>query len=86
MSYQTIKLEISDAIATLTFNRPDVLNAINPEMIREFHQALREVQEMAEIKVLILTGAGKAFVACADIQVLQGLDALGAKQFAQVGQ
>jgi enoyl-CoA hydratase len=86
MSYQTIKLEVSGAIATLTFNRPDVLNAINPEMIHEFHQALVEVQEMSEVKVLILTGAGKAFVAGADIGVLQGLDALEAKRFAQVGQ
>lgn len=86
MSYQTIQLEVSDTIATLTFNRPDVLNAINPEMIHEFHQALGDVQKMSEVKVLVLTGAGKAFVAGADIRVLQSLDPLGAKQFAQVGQ
>jgi enoyl-CoA hydratase len=86
MSYQTIQLDVSDAIATLTFNRPDVLNAISPQMIQEFHQALFEVQEVSEVKVLILTGAGKAFVAGADIRVLQELDVLGAKKFAQVGQ
>jgi enoyl-CoA hydratase len=86
MSYQTIKLEISDAIATITFNRPEVLNAINLEMIQEFHQALGAVQKMPEVKVLILTGAGKAFVAGADIRVLQGLDPLKAKQFAEIGQ
>ncbi|MBW2020307.1 MAG: enoyl-CoA hydratase/isomerase family protein [Deltaproteobacteria bacterium] len=86
MSYKTIKLEVSEAIATLTFNRPEVLNALNPEMIQEFHHAMGDVQKMTEVKVLILTGAGKAFVAGADIRVLQGFDPLEAKQFAQVGQ
>lgn len=86
MPYKTIKLEVSEAIATLTFNRPKVLNALNPEMIEEFHRVLGDAQEMPEVKVLILTGAGKAFVAGADIQTLQGFDPLGAKEFAQAGQ
>lgn len=86
MSYKTIKLDVSDAIATLTFNRPKVLNALNLEVIAEFHKALSDIQKKADIKVLILTGAGRAFVAGADITVLQDLDPLGAKQFAQSGQ
>jgi enoyl-CoA hydratase len=86
MSYKTIKLEVSGAIATLTFNRPDVLNALNPEMIGQFRDVLGDLREMPKVKVLILTGAGRAFVAGADIRVLQGLDALGAKQFAETGQ
>jgi enoyl-CoA hydratase len=86
MPYKTIKLEVSGAIATLTFNRPDVLNALNPEMIGQFRDALEDLREMPKVKVLILTGAGRAFVAGADIRVLQGLDALGAKQFAETGQ
>jgi enoyl-CoA hydratase len=86
MSYETIKLEVSEAIATLTFDRPKALNALSPEVIGEFHKAISEVERMDEVKVLILTGAGRAFVAGADIQVLQGLDPLGAKQFALAGQ
>ncbi len=86
MSYNTIKLEIADAIATLTFNRPEVLNALSLEMIAEFQNAISEVQKNEKIKVLILTGAGRAFLAGADIQILQSLDPLGAKQFAQAGQ
>jgi len=86
MPYKTIKLEVSEAIATLTFNRPEVLNALNPEMIGEIHKVLGDVREMPKVKVLILTGAGKAFVAGADIQILQGFDPLGAKEFAQAGQ
>ena len=86
MSYKTITLDVSEAIATLTFNRPKVLNAINPEMLGEFREALAEILQTPEVKVLVLTGAGKAFVAGADIGILQGLDPLGAKRFAQVGQ
>lgn len=86
MSYNTIKLEVSEEIATLTFNRPEVLNAINPQMIEELRNALEDIREMPEVKVLILTGAGKAFVAGADIRILQGFDPLGAKQFAETGQ
>jgi enoyl-CoA hydratase len=86
MSYETIMLEVSEAIATLTFNRPKVLNALNPQMIEEFRVALGEVQRTPEVKVLILTGAGKAFVAGADIRILQQLDPIGAKRFAQEGQ
>jgi enoyl-CoA hydratase len=86
MSYKTIKLEISDAIAILTFNRPKVLNALSLEVIGEFHKAISEIEAREEVKVLILTGAGRAFVAGADVQVLQDLDPLGAKQFALSGQ
>jgi enoyl-CoA hydratase len=86
MSYKTIKLEVTNAIAILTFNRPEVLNAISPEMIEEFRVALAEILETPEVKVLVLTGAGKAFVAGADIRILQGLDPLGAKRFAETGQ
>ena len=52
MSYKTIKLEISDAIATLTFNRPKVLNALSLEVIGEFHKAISEIEAREEVKVL----------------------------------
>jgi len=86
MSYNTIEVEISDGIATLTFNRPKVLNALNLEVIAELGKAISELQEPPEVRVLVLTGAGRAFVAGADISVLGGLDPLGAKRFAQEGQ
>jgi enoyl-CoA hydratase len=63
-----------------------VLNALNLEVIAEFHGAILQIRENSDARVLILTGAGKAFVAGADITVLQGFDPLGAKQFAQAGQ
>jgi enoyl-CoA hydratase len=86
MSYKTIKLEISDAVATLTFNRPKVLNALSSELIGEFQTAVGQVQCNEAVKVLILTGEGRAFVAGADIKVLQALDPLGAREFARTGQ
>jgi enoyl-CoA hydratase len=86
MSYNTIKLEVTDAVAVLTFNRPKVLNALSPEVIGEFQSAVMEIQKNEDIRVLVLTGEGRAFVAGADIGVLQDLDPLGAKQFALAGQ
>ncbi len=86
MSYNTIKIEISDAIATLTFNRPDAMNSINSEMLEEIHNAVRELRINEEVKVLILTGAGKAFVAGADIKSLQTFNPLEAKLFVENGQ
>ena len=86
MSYNTIEVKISNGIATLTFNRPKVLNALNLEVIVEFGKAISELKEPPEVRVLVLTGAERAFVAGADISVLEGLDPLGAKQFAQEGQ
>ncbi|RLC06877.1 MAG: crotonase, partial [Deltaproteobacteria bacterium] len=44
MGYKNIKLEVSDSVAMLTFNRPEVLNALNPETISEFRSALQQVQ------------------------------------------
>ncbi len=86
MSFRTIIFEVSDAVATLTFNRPDVLNALNLELIEEFQKAIAEVCKNSDVRALILTGAGRAFVAGADITVLHDLDPLGAKKFAREGQ
>jgi enoyl-CoA hydratase len=86
MSYNTIEVNLSDGIATITFNRPKVLNALNLEVIAELRKAVSDLEAPPEARVLILTGAGRAFVAGADISVLEGLDPLGAKQFAQAGQ
>src|SRR6266487_1730994 len=68
MSYETIRFELRDAIAFITINRPDKLNALNDQVVDELAQAAERVATEAEIKGAILTGAGsKAFVAGADI-------------------
>ncbi len=72
MQYETILLDKRDHIATLTLNRPDVLNAINAQMFRELTSALEEVAQDSDIRVLVLTGAGRAFTAATDIKEERG--------------
>ncbi len=82
MSYQTILVDQEDGVATITFNRPDKLNALNHEMLSEFKDALDRVSRESGIRVLLLTGAGRAFIAGADIQVFLEFDPLAARAFA----
>ena len=65
MDYQTILLDIEDDVAVLTLNRPDVMNALNSQMRAEILHALRVAQENA--RVLVLTGAGRAFCSGQDL-------------------
>jgi len=69
-SYKTIILEEKEGIGYLTLNRPDVRNAFNQEMIDELKDALRFIDKSEDIRILIITGAGKAFQAGADIAEL----------------
>ena len=68
--YKTIRIEKKEGIGYLTLNRPEVRNAFNHEMIDEIRDALRLIDIDEEIRVLIITGAGKAFQAGADIAEL----------------
>ena len=70
MNYQHILFEVKDKIAWLTFNRPDQLNAMNAQMMNEIIHALGEINEAdtGQIRVVVITGAGKAFMAGADIK------------------
>ena len=86
MSYQTVLFGVEDGIATLTFNRPERLNALNAEMLGEIAQVFDEVRRNPGIRVLILTGQGRAFVAGADIKELAAADALQAQQLSRRGQ
>src|SRR5690242_10753961 len=70
MAHESIRLEIDDAVAVLTFNRPEKRNAISHGMITEILQALDEV-EAGVARALILTGAANAFCAGMDLQALK---------------
>ncbi|MFH2218883.1 MAG: enoyl-CoA hydratase-related protein [Pseudomonadota bacterium] len=86
MAYNNLIFNTENNIATLTFNRPKVLNALNSELLDEFSQALDNIAEDEDIRVLVLTGAGeKSFVAGADIKELAGFNSLQAKRFAEKG-
>lgn len=74
MNSNTIVLERKERIATLTLNRPEVFNAINEQMIAEFREAIAALDRDESIRVVIITGAGKAFQAGADIGELTRMD------------
>jgi enoyl-CoA hydratase/carnithine racemase len=70
MKYQHILFDVKDKIAWLTFNRPEQLNAMNAQMMNEIIQALGEINvaDAQQLRVAVITGAGKAFMAGADIK------------------
>ena len=67
-----MRYEKSDYIATITLNRPEVLNAVNARMGEELLDALRSAESDDEVHCLIITGSGRAFCAGEDIQDLRG--------------
>src|SRR5216117_2745185 len=67
MPYETILYEKKGPVLTITLNRPDTLNAINPQMAAELHAALDQADADAETRAIILTGAGRGFSAGFDI-------------------
>lgn len=86
-NYQNLKFELKDGIVQLTINRPEKLNALNIQTMEEINLAFREIYDNAEIKAVIVTGAGeKAFVAGADISEIAALNDLNARKFAENGQ
>lgn len=87
MSFENIIFEVENNIALISFNRPKALNALNNALFDELDQALDMVRADADIRVLVLTGAGdKAFVAGADIVELQQMSPLQGKYFSRKGQ
>jgi enoyl-CoA hydratase/carnithine racemase len=75
MAYAEILYDVSDRIATLTLNRPDKLNAWTDQMGAEVRAALLAAEEDADVRVVILTGAGRGFCAGADMGLLQNVAA-----------
>jgi enoyl-CoA hydratase len=85
MTYETITVEQSEGIATVTFNRPDKLNALNERLLIELRAAVLTLSSDRGVHVLILTGAGKAFAAGADISIMTEMPPATAKAFADAG-
>jgi len=68
MTYETVALEQRGAVATLRLNRPDKLNAISPQLHADIQAACAELRTNFDVRVVVLTGAGRAFSAGADIK------------------
>jgi enoyl-CoA hydratase len=86
MAYQTIALTVRDRVATVMMNRPDKLNALNDEMIEELGLMVEELRDRTDVGGVILTGAGRAFVAGADISELERHGGIAAKALSRRGQ
>ncbi len=87
MNYQTLLLDVKDNIAVVTLNRPDKLNALNAQTINDLDSVFDDLKENEGVYAIVLTGSGeKAFVAGADINELNKLDMISAKEFAEKGQ
>jgi len=68
MEFECIIYEKEEGIATIKLNRPKVLNAMNKQLWLDFQEALEDVKNDQEIKVLIITGEGMAFSKVADLK------------------
>jgi len=86
MEYKNILLAIEEKIATLTFNRPKVLNAMNLEVLGEIYDAVSACANNDDVRAVIFTGAGdKAFVAGADIAQMQNATSVEILQLMETG-
>ena len=86
MPYGSVTLAASGGIATLTVNRPDKLNALNAATMAELGEAISEARGRDDIRGLIVTGSGRAFIAGADISELAKETAVSAHMLATEGQ
>lgn len=81
MAYQLIQVTKKDRKATITFNRPEALNALNSAVLTELGEIVDDLYKDDDVKVVILTGAGKAFVAGADLKEMESLRGATARTF-----
>ncbi|MBT8493485.1 MAG: enoyl-CoA hydratase/isomerase family protein [Deltaproteobacteria bacterium] len=85
MDYETISVGKDGGLAIVKVERPDALNALNSTVLDELITACREIELDDEVRVVVVTGAGKAFIAGADISQMQGMGPREAQAFAQKG-
>jgi enoyl-CoA hydratase len=84
--FATLQLGRHEAVATVTLNRPQALNALDPATLRELARAVREIRRDAGVRAVILTGAGpKAFSAGADIAAMADMEPHEGHSFSQLG-
>ena len=82
-----VNKKIDDFVGILTIDRPEALNAMNPDVLQEIDKSVNDFIKDETIGVIILTGKGeKSFIAGADIKIMQQLDHKGALEFGKLGQ
>jgi enoyl-CoA hydratase len=86
LGYENVLYEKQGKIAYVRMNRPDVLNALNSETFYELSDLFSQIENDKDLRVVIVTGEGRAFVAGADIAELAKMNQLEARDFSQLGQ
>jgi len=86
MDYQILKTAEADDILTVTLSRPKALNALNSLFFKEMDDLIASVARRPELKALVITGEGKAFVAGADIAEMVGMNSAEGEAFSKAGQ
>lgn len=86
MNYEILNLNITDSIATVTISRPEAMNALNTKFFSEMDSIISEISQNTSIKIMIITGEGKAFVAGADIAEMVDKNQKEASAFSRLGQ
>ncbi|MBI9077974.1 MAG: enoyl-CoA hydratase/isomerase family protein [Desulfatibacillum sp.] len=86
MAYQDLEVTIADYIATITMNRPKAMNALNSNVLTELDTAINKLGADDQVRVIIITGGGKAFVAGADIKEMNELNLIDFRSFIARGQ
>lgn len=83
MEYKTILLDAKDGICLITMNNPKTMNALSDVTVGELSEALDRIEDDSSIRVVIITGSGKAFVAGADISYMASITAEQARRFSR---
>ncbi len=86
MDYEILKLETSEGIAVVTISRPQAMNALNTRFFQEMDALVADLGGRKDVKVLVITGEGKAFVAGADIAEMVDKSGTEATTFSRLGQ
>lgn len=86
MDERWVKVEVAEGVATVTVDRQEALNALNTEIVDALHRVFHALGKDESVRAVILTGAGKAFVAGADIKEMADFTPAQARAFSRRGQ
>lgn len=86
MDYEILKISVEEGIALVTISRPKAMNALNTRFFKEMDACVEEIKQRGDVKVMVITGEGKAFVAGADIAEMVDMNSAEATEFSKTGQ
>ncbi len=86
MEFKNIIVEIKESVGLIKMNRPEAMNALNSQTLGELKEAVSQLKDDDAVRVIVITGEGKAFVAGADIAEMKDMTKEQAEEFSRTGQ